>query len=126
MMPTMFREFPKYVPGPDGPVIVANAEEERRIRGECARNLGRTKANAAQRARADHLATELTPTISTLRVRGHSFRAIANHLNRQGIPSARGRGWGPGQVLRLLRRDETNVATGEKPASGAGSGAARA
>jgi Recombinase len=112
----VYREFPKWVPGPDGPVIVQNAEDERRLRWQRARNIGRDKANAVQRARADNLAIALTPEIAALRRRGNSFRDIADVLNRRGIPSARGRQWGPVQVLRLLRRAENTVATGALPA----------
>jgi|HubBroStandDraft_6_1064221.scaffolds.fasta_scaffold1024959_2 hypothetical protein len=108
----VYREFPKWVIGPDGPVIVQNAEQERRLRWERARNIGRDKANAVQRTRADNLAIALTPEIAALKRRGSSFRDIADGLNRQGVLSARGRQWGPAQVWRLLRRAETAVATG--------------
>jgi Recombinase len=112
----VYREFPKWVTGPYGPVIVQNAEEERRLRWERARNIGRDKANAVQRARADNLAIALAPEIASLRRRGHSFRDIADALDRRGILSARGRQWGPAQVWRLLRRAEITVATGALPA----------
>jgi hypothetical protein len=108
----VYREFPKWVTGPDGPVIVQNAEEERRLRWERARNIGRDKANAVQRARANNLAVALAPEIAVLRRRGNSFRDIADALNKKGILSARGRQWGPAQLWRLLRRAETAVATG--------------
>jgi hypothetical protein len=108
----VYLEFPKWVAGPDGPAIVQNAEEERRLRWERARNIGRDKANAVQRARADNLAIALAPEIAAFRRRGYSFRDIADALDRRGILSARGRQWGPAQVLRLLRRAEDSVATG--------------
>jgi Recombinase len=114
----VYREFPKWVTGPDGPVIVPNALDERRLRWERARNIGRDKANAVQRARADNLAIALAPEIVALRRRGYSFRNIADALDRRGILSARGRRWGPAQVLRLLRRAEDTVATGALPADG--------
>jgi hypothetical protein len=74
-------------------VIVQNAEEERRLRWERARNVGRDKANAVQRARADAIAVELAPEVAVLRARGYSFRDIADALNKRGILSARGRQW---------------------------------
>jgi hypothetical protein len=110
--PYIYREFPKWITGPDGPVIVESIEEERRLRWERARNIGRDKANAVQRTHADNLAIALAPEIAALRRRGSSFRDIADGLNRQGVLSARGRQWGPAQVWRLLRRAETAVATG--------------
>jgi hypothetical protein len=110
--PYVYQEFPKWIHGPDGPVIVQNAKEERRIRFERARDIGRERANAVQRARADAIAVELAPEIAASRAAGSSFRDISDALNRQGIPSARGHQWGPAQVWRLLRRAETAVATG--------------
>jgi hypothetical protein len=110
----VYREFPKWVVGPDGPAIAQHADEERRLRWECARNIGREKANAGQRARADNFSLELALEIVVLRKRGCSFRGIADALNRHGILSARGREWGPGQILRLLRRVQNAVATGGK------------
>jgi hypothetical protein len=100
-------EFPKRVIGRDGPVIVQDAEEERRIRFERARDIGRKRANAVQRARADAIAVELAPEIAASRARGSSFRDIADALNTRGILSARGCQWGPAQILRLLRRAES-------------------
>ncbi len=110
----VYREFPKWVTGPDGAMIVQHAQEERRLRWERARNFGREKANAVQRVRADNFALELALEIVVLRKRGYSFRGIAHVLNSQGISSARGRQFGPSQILRLLRRAQNAVATGGK------------
>jgi hypothetical protein len=100
----IYQEFPKWVEGAEGPVIVQDANEERRTRWELARNVGRQRANATQRARADALACELAPEIIRLRARGRSYRDIACILDRLGIRPARGREWGAGQVWRLLYR----------------------
>jgi hypothetical protein len=97
-------------------MIVQNAEDERHLRWQLARNIGRDKSNAVQRARADNLAIAPASEIAALRPRGYSFRYIADALDRRGILSARGRQWGPAQVWRLLRRAETIVATGALPA----------
>jgi hypothetical protein len=108
--PYHYQEYPKWLPGPE--VIVQNAAEERRVRWEWARDAGRERANARQRARADARAIELAPEIAALRRRGRSFRDIADTLNKRGVRSARGRRWGPSQILRLLRRVNNAVATG--------------
>jgi hypothetical protein len=105
-----YQEYPKWLPGPN--LIVQNAVEERRVRWEWARAEGREKANAAQRDRADARAIELAPEIALLRVNGASFRGIARALNERGVLSARGSLWGPGQILRLLRRAKNAVVTG--------------
>jgi hypothetical protein len=108
----VYHEFSKWITGPDGPVVVANAAEEQRLRWERARNIGRDRANAAQRVRADDFAAKLASEVGHLKTQGYSFRHIADALNKRGILSARGRQWGPAQVWRLLRRAETAVATG--------------
>src|SRR6476659_7742878 len=91
--PYVYREFPKWCEGRDGPVIVQNAAEERRVRWERARDIGRERANAIQRTRADDFALKLAPEIVSLRTRGNSLRDIANVLNQRGVVSARGRQW---------------------------------
>ena len=51
-------------------------------------------------------AADIAPTIKALRESGAtSLRAIADGLNAQGIPTARGSGeWSPTQVVRVLER----------------------
>ena len=118
--PFTYIEFPKWVDGPDGREIAYNAEEERRIldgarchRMQRARDVGRTRANAVQAARADASAIEIAPVIAAIGAEGiTSFRGIAEALNTRGIRSARGRRWGPAQVFRAVRRAENAVATG--------------
>jgi hypothetical protein len=66
-----------------------------------------------QRDRADALALALAPEILAWRAQGCSFRDIAGVLNECGRPSARGGRWAAGTLLRLLRRAENAVATGE-------------
>jgi hypothetical protein len=97
-----FQEFPKYVPGPDGPVIVDTAEEERRIRLALARYVGRVRVNAIKAARADAFAAEMVRVIVAIRAEGvASFRGIA---------SPRGGRWQASQVQRLLHRAERTAA----------------
>lgn len=87
--PYAYQEYPKWLHSPNGSVIVQNAEEERRIRWERARDIGREKANTVQRVRADALAAELVPGIAALRTRGCSLRDIADALNRRHSVGAR-------------------------------------
>jgi hypothetical protein len=57
-------------------------------------------------ARADAFATDLAPTVAELRASGAAtLQAIADGLNRSGIPTTSGRGeWQPVQVSRVLAR----------------------
>jgi DNA invertase Pin-like site-specific DNA recombinase len=67
----------------------------------------RTRALAvdALQARADAKAADLAPIIKELQVAGKtSLRAIAEGLNEQGIPTARGGKWSSPQVMRMLER----------------------
>ena len=104
-------------------MIVQNAAEEHSIRRVQAQRNGAMQANAFIAARADNRALTLAPEITELRARGHTFRQIAATLNERGIASARGRKWGPAQVLRLLRRADNAVANGTMPDGRATSGA---
>lgn len=47
--PYAYQEYPKWIHGPNGSVIVQDADEERRVRFENARDIGREKANSVQR-----------------------------------------------------------------------------
>lgn len=63
------------------------------------------KAVAALQARADAKAADLAPIIKELQAAGKtSLRAIAEGLNEQGIPTARGGKWSSPQVMRILER----------------------
>jgi len=60
---------------------------------------------AALQARTDARASDLAPTIKDLQAAGKtSLRAIAEGLNEQGIPTARGGEWSAVQVMRVLGR----------------------
>jgi DNA invertase Pin-like site-specific DNA recombinase len=63
-------------------------------------------SRAALQARADARAADIGPTIKALQLAGAaSLRAIADGLNAQGIPTARGNGqWSAVQVARVLER----------------------
>jgi DNA invertase Pin-like site-specific DNA recombinase len=69
-------------------------------------------AEALQR-RAESRAADLAPTIKALQEAGAtSLRAIADGLNEQGIPTARGNGnWSAVQVARVLKRLDPFVAS---------------
>jgi DNA invertase Pin-like site-specific DNA recombinase len=65
----------------------------------------RTMSLEALRARADAKAADLAPIIGELQTAGKtSLRAIAEGLNEQGIPTARGGKWSAAQVHRMLKR----------------------
>jgi len=74
-------------------------------RGErSSRNRGIHGALANKRA-ADSRANALVPTIRELRAAGFiSRRALADELNRRGIPTTRGGRWHYTTVVRMLRR----------------------
>lgn len=73
-----------------------------------ARRKGTAASAAVRRAEADQRARDLAPILAELRRGGAvSLRAIARGLNERGIPTARGGGWGPVQVRRLLTRLES-------------------
>jgi DNA invertase Pin-like site-specific DNA recombinase len=68
-----------------------------------ARCLGTIASARVRRARAVQRATDLAPTIAELRHCGaSSLRALAEGLNRRGIPATRGGAWSAGQVRRVL------------------------
>lgn len=65
----------------------------------------RAKAVEALQARANAKANDLAPIIRELQAAGKtSLRAIAEGLNEQGIPTARGGKWSSPQVMRMLER----------------------
>lgn len=66
----------------------------------------RALSKAALQQRADARAADIGPTIKALQAaRATSLRAIADGLNDQGIPTARGQGtWSAVQVARVLGR----------------------
>ena len=80
-------------------------------RGTKPSNKVRAKATAAVEKRAAERAADIAPTIAELQERGAvSLRAIANGLNKGGIPTARGGGnWTAVQVKRVLDRIEAPV-----------------
>lgn len=67
----------------------------------------KTRALAVEvlKARADAKAADLAPIIKELQAAGKtSLRAIADGLNEQGIPTARGGKWSSVQVMRVMDR----------------------
>jgi DNA invertase Pin-like site-specific DNA recombinase len=64
-----------------------------------------TAASAQIRSRKAHKrADDLMQIIEPLRAAGRSISAIAADLNAKGIPTARGHGWQPTQVSRVIAR----------------------
>ena len=66
----------------------------------------RARSTAVLQQRADARAADIGPTVKALQAGGAtSLRAIAEGLNAQGIPTARGQGtWSAVQVARVLER----------------------
>jgi DNA invertase Pin-like site-specific DNA recombinase len=66
----------------------------------------RQQAHAVRQQRADARAADIGPTVKALQAAGAtSLRALADGLNAQGIPTARGQGtWSAVQVARVLER----------------------
>ena len=76
------------------------------FRGKVPTAKDRARSTEALQRKADDRATDLAPVIAELRAAGKtSLRAIAEGLNEQGIPTARGKGqWSATQVMRVMDR----------------------
>ncbi len=69
------------------------------------RDAGRALAIKARRAKASAHAADLAPIIADLRASGvTTLAALAERLNAENIPAARGGAWSPVQVSRALSR----------------------
>jgi DNA invertase Pin-like site-specific DNA recombinase len=88
--------------------VISVDERGRKTYGEQVLNVSsktRKLAVKALQERTDARATDLAPTIKNLQAAGKtSLRAIAEGLNEQGIPTARGGEWSAVQVMRVLER----------------------
>jgi DNA invertase Pin-like site-specific DNA recombinase len=62
------------------------------------------KRNAVLQANATARADRVAGIILPLREAGKPLREIAEHLNRAGVPTARGGQWQASQVMRTLER----------------------
>lgn len=62
------------------------------------------RRNAVMQANADARAERVAGIILPLRDAGKPLREIAEHLNRAGVPTARGGQWQASQVMRTLER----------------------
>ena len=62
------------------------------------------KRNAVMQANAEARADRVAGIILPLREAGKPLREIAEHLNRAGVPTARGGQWQASQVMRTLDR----------------------
>lgn len=63
------------------------------------------KGGAATKAKATNRAADLLPVINAIRQSGTTtLKGIADALNAQGIPTAKGGTWGPTQVSRVEAR----------------------
>jgi DNA invertase Pin-like site-specific DNA recombinase len=67
--------------------------------------LGSVRGNATRSGKAKARVVDLAPVVTRLRKAGAtSLRELAEGLNREGIPAARGGGWSATQVARVLAR----------------------
>ena len=65
--------------------------------------LGSVRGNATRSGKAKARVIDLAPVVMRLRETGAtSLRELADGLNREGIPAARGGGWSATQVARVL------------------------
>ena len=62
------------------------------------------KRNAAVQADAEARAERVSGIVLPMRGAGTPLREIAGHLNRAGVPTARGGQWQASQVMRILER----------------------
>lgn len=65
---------------------------------------GSRRGVARRQSNADERATRVKPLVEQLREQGHSYRAVANELERQHVPTERGGAWTASQVTRVLAR----------------------
>ncbi len=64
---------------------------------------GVPKSVASRAAKAKDFAASLAPIVAAIKAEGAAtVRAIAEALNKRGVPTRRGGSWGPSQVQRLL------------------------
>jgi Recombinase len=76
-----------------------------RVRGETSPSTRGVHGALGGKRAADHRALALFPTIRELMAAGFvSQRALANELNRRGIPTAAGGRWHRNTVMRMLTR----------------------
>jgi DNA invertase Pin-like site-specific DNA recombinase len=64
---------------------------------------GRQMGLKTRQDKRSKLREQVLPVIEPLRLSGHSYAAIAAHLNERNIPAARGSRWSATQIFRLLR-----------------------
>ena len=65
---------------------------------------GRVLGAEAVKARAEHFATDLGPTVAALKGEGLTLQQVADRLNAEGYTTPRGGAWKPTQVKRVLDR----------------------
>jgi DNA invertase Pin-like site-specific DNA recombinase len=67
---------------------------------------GARRAAQVNRETAAKAYADVRPLMESLRAEGKTFRAIAAELNAQGIPTRRGKAWGPSQIKAILEREK--------------------
>lgn len=74
--------------------------EDKRLEGSIK---GAKRAGEVHRENARNAYADVLPLIREMRGERKSLRAIARALNEQGIPTRRGKSWGPAQILNVLK-----------------------
>jgi DNA invertase Pin-like site-specific DNA recombinase len=78
-----------------------------------ARRKGQDRATRAAAKRAAERAANLLPIVRELRAAGKSLKAIAQELNARGFVTGRGNPWEHVGVMRILRRERSDLPTPE-------------
>lgn len=89
-------------------VMMAFAQYERRLIGERTRDgLRQARERGTQLGASQALPQETIDRLLAMRADGVSLRTMALELNREGVPTAKGKPWCVGSVRYVIRRYET-------------------
>ena len=88
-------------------VLATFAQFERRLIGQRTRDaMAAKKAAGARFGRPRKVPQDVLERLRQEREQGHSYRAIADSLNAEGVPTAHGgANWWPTTVQRILRAE---------------------
>jgi DNA invertase Pin-like site-specific DNA recombinase len=95
-------------------VVISIAQWERRIIGERTREAleekrrSGTKLGRPEGSGFESISAQVVRRLRRMRARGMTFVAIANRLDADGVPTARGGKWRAGTVQRVLERSGTS------------------
>jgi DNA invertase Pin-like site-specific DNA recombinase len=85
--------------------VARDGQWDRRAKHHLVPGAGQPAATEAVKARAAQAADDFAPIIAEIRSSGaSSLRQIADEMNRQGIPTARGGRWAAPAVRNIIQR----------------------